>query len=339
MSNEWHSDPLLDDYLVHTIDLRQDPDSEDPIVASLVRPQTQPTAPTGAVLYVHGFTDYFFQTELADFYQQRGLAFYALDLRKCGRSLAEHHTPHYTSDLAFYDEELNAAVDVITDEVSALGGVPRVIVTAHSTGGLITALWLDRLAAADPERHGHVVGLVLNSPWLDLQGPAIIRTDLVTAVLFAIGSVRGKQPIPAGLSSAYGESLHSSAHGEWTYDLSRKPIGGFPATFGFVSAVRRGHRRVHDGIDVRVPALVLRSDKSVSATEYEPRVDSGDAVLDVHQIAQWSAGLSSRVTAVAVPDARHDIFLSVGPVRERAYAELDAWLAEELGISAETVAS
>jgi len=40
----------------------------------------------GAVLYVHGFTDYFFQTGLADFFAARGLRFYALDLRKCGRA-------------------------------------------------------------------------------------------------------------------------------------------------------------------------------------------------------------------------------------------------------------
>ena len=38
------------------------------------------------MLYVHGFSDYFFQTALADFFAARGLAFYALDLRKSGRA-------------------------------------------------------------------------------------------------------------------------------------------------------------------------------------------------------------------------------------------------------------
>ena len=58
------------------------------------------------MLYVHGFTDYFFQTELADFLAARGLPFYALDLRKCGRARRPGQTAHYVSDLALYDAEL-----------------------------------------------------------------------------------------------------------------------------------------------------------------------------------------------------------------------------------------
>ena len=69
-----------------------------------------PTASaTRAVLLVHGFTDYFFNTELADHFAARGFAFYALDLHKCGRSWREGQTPHFTTDLARYDTELERA--------------------------------------------------------------------------------------------------------------------------------------------------------------------------------------------------------------------------------------
>ena len=66
-------------------------------------------AATHAVLVVHGFTDYFFNTELADHFAARGFAFYALDLHKCGRSWREGQTPHFTTDLARYDAELERA--------------------------------------------------------------------------------------------------------------------------------------------------------------------------------------------------------------------------------------
>ena len=66
-----------------------------------------------AVLAVHGFTDYFFHTELADHFAGRGFAFYALDLHKCGRSWREGQTPHFTTDLARYDHELERALDMI----------------------------------------------------------------------------------------------------------------------------------------------------------------------------------------------------------------------------------
>ncbi len=116
------------------------------------------------MLYVHGFTDYFFHEPLADFFTDRDYAFYAIDLRKCGRSREPHHTPHFTTDLAQYDEELGLALEIIAEEV---GAETRIIVAGHSTGGLITALWLDRLRRRDPARHALVDGLLLNSPcWI-----------------------------------------------------------------------------------------------------------------------------------------------------------------------------
>lgn len=66
-------------------------DDEGPVVATLVRRRAE--RPSGrAVLYVHGFVDYFFQTHLADFFAERGWDFYALDLRKYGRSLLPGQT-------------------------------------------------------------------------------------------------------------------------------------------------------------------------------------------------------------------------------------------------------
>ena len=159
----WKPDLLGPGYRQHVIDLGPDPDGEGAVEAVLVRrePEGAETA-RGAVLYVHGFTDYFFQTQLADFFAARGLQFYALDLRKCGRARHPGHTAHYVSDLAYYDAELDAALAIIT---RAHPGGP-VIAAAHSTGGLIVPLWLHRRRLAGTS--GPVTGAVLNSPWLDL---------------------------------------------------------------------------------------------------------------------------------------------------------------------------
>ena len=106
-----------------------------------------PEKPTGAVLYVHGFTDYFFQTALADFFTERGFAFFALDLRKCGRSRRPGQTPHYVSDLRLYDDaELSRALAAVRHETDDA----PVLLAGHSTGGLVLSLWLDRLNAGDP---------------------------------------------------------------------------------------------------------------------------------------------------------------------------------------------
>lgn len=321
---EWGPDRFLDHYQVHTIDLGPDPDGEDPIDATLIRrPGAVRDAERGAVLYIHGFTDYFFHEPLADHFAGLGYAFYAIDLRKCGRSLAGHHTPHYTTDLAVYDTELGAAIDVMVDD---LGADTPILVGAHSTGGLIAALWLDRLRRLDPGRHRHVAGLLLNSPWFDLQGEPALRSYPVSMAFKAIAACRPKTVIPQELSSAYGESIHDSKHGEWSYDLDKKPLGGFGVTVGFLNAVRTGHRHLHRGIDVGVPSLVLRSDKTHFSRRYSAATDTADTVLDVDHIARWSGCLGNRVTSVPITDARHDVFLSVPHAREQAYREVDTWL-------------
>ena len=89
------------------------------LVATLVRRGEADPSATRAVLAVHGFTDYFFHTELADHFVSRGFAFYALDLHKCGRSWREGQTPHFTTDLARYDVELERALDIV---IGADGG-------------------------------------------------------------------------------------------------------------------------------------------------------------------------------------------------------------------------
>ena len=58
-------------------------DYEGKVVITLVRKQQQHKK---AVLYIHGFCDYFFQEELAKEYLANGFDFYAIDLRKYGRS-------------------------------------------------------------------------------------------------------------------------------------------------------------------------------------------------------------------------------------------------------------
>src|SRR5262245_6557979 len=96
-----------------SIDLASD--DEGPVTATLVR-RMSPT-PTGrAVLYVHGFTDYFFQTHLADFYADLGIDFYAIDLRKHGRSLLGHQTANYVGSIPTYFTELDAALAIIRDQ-------------------------------------------------------------------------------------------------------------------------------------------------------------------------------------------------------------------------------
>lgn len=318
---EWTQDDLGDGYERRTIPLGDDPDGEGTIEATLVR-HAPPAKAEAAVLYVHGFSDYFFQTEMAEFFTERGYAFYALDLRKCGRSRREGQTGHYVSDLALYDRELDESLAIIREET---GGKP-LLLSAHSTGGLILPLWLDRLnRRPGGTKAAGIAGLVLNSPWFDLQGKPWMRT-IGTQAIAAVSRIKPKSMINLPTTDAYGSSLHVSGHGEWEFNTAFKPLNGFPVSFGWLTAIRRGHARLHRGLDIGVPSLVLRSTKSRFARTWSAEVDEADAVLDVKQIARWAGCLGDAVTVVPIDKARHDVFISKDEPRKAAYAAVDTWL-------------
>jgi alpha-beta hydrolase superfamily lysophospholipase len=314
-------DDVLPGYRQATLKLGADPDGEGELVATLVRRGDAAVA-DHAVLVVHGFTDYFFHTELADFYAAHGFRVYAIDLHKCGRSWRAGQTPHFTTDLARYDTELQRALEIIAAET----GSAKVLVCGHSAGGLIVSLWLDRLRSRGATARCGVGGLVLNSPWLDLHGPAILRTAATSAAIGALSRVRKTRVVRAAGGGGYGFSLHRDYYGEFEYNLQWKPLGGFPVTVGWLHAIRRGHARLHRGLDVGVPNLVLRSDHSVAETTDPAAMERGDAVLNVRQIARWAGCLGNRTSIVPVVDAKHDVFLSLPEPRRVAYRELGKWL-------------
>ena len=317
---EW-TDDVLPGYRQHTLALGTDPDGEGELFATLVR--TSDSIPSSSVvLAVHGYTDYFFNTELADHFAARGWRFYGLDSRRCGRSWREGQTPHFTTDLTHYDRELEGALAIIGAENPAA----RVLVYGHSTGGLVVSLWLDRVRSRGDTAALKIAGLVLNSPFLDLNGPAILRTRATSTAIGAASRVRATRVVRGAGSGGYGLTLHRAYHGEFDYNLTWKPIGGFPITVGWIHAIRRGQARLHRGLDVGVPNLVLRSDHSVAETAETQLLQRGDAVLDVAHIARWAGCLGNRTTSVPVVDAKHDVFLSLSEPRAAAYAELDRWL-------------
>ena len=289
-------------------------DDEGPVEATLVH-RAAGSSTRRAVLHVHGFADYFFQTALADFWVAQGYDFYALDLRKYGRSLREHQTANFIADLTTYYEEVDEAYRLVT----ARDGHDHVVVSAHSTGGLIMALWAH-------DRQPSIAGMVLNAPWLDLQGSVLLRTA-GTKAIDQIGARRPYLSIRRDVSGFYVRSLHREHDGEWDFDLAWKPLSSWPVYAGWLRAVRRGHARAHRGLDVPAPVLVLTSARSSHPSEFDESCTGTDIVLDVELIRKWSHKLADHVTLVRVEGALHDVTLSRPPVRDRAFAQLRTWLA------------
>jgi alpha-beta hydrolase superfamily lysophospholipase len=291
------------------------PDADDGRVEVTLVRRTSSLTGGLAVLYVHGFGDYFFQRHLADFFEQQGIRFYAIDLRRHGRSMRPHQWPDYTYDIVEYVADIDAAVDVL----SAEEGVTWLLLNGHSTGGLAAVVH-----AARGERRSAVDALFLNSPFLDMNLPRV-QEVLLEPLLSFVGGFMPQLKVGA-LNTLYGDSIHRSQHGEWDFDLAWKPLAGLPARAGWIRAIHRAHAEVERGLHLSQPVLLLHSSRSLRPKEWSDDVQRADIVLDVADMRRLGPTLGSTVEVAEVPDAMHDLVLSAPEVRAHTFELVAEWL-------------
>lgn len=319
MSESWRPDVLGHGYEQLTLPLPDDAEGE--VVATLVRRTPMPRWLAWLrrmplhdvdVLYVHGWSDYFFQTELADFFAQRGARFFGLDLRKYGRSIRPHQTPGYIDNLSEYDADIEAALAAMQSTGR------RVFLLGHSTGGLVFTLWVNR-------NPGRVDALILNSPWLETQGSTIARL-MMAPILRAQAKVNAVGKLPNVDLGFYSRSIDVDRDGEWQFNHDWRPERGFIAKRAWGAAIIAGHQTIAGGLSIDIPILTMLSKRSFISLTWNAVMKSSDIVLVVDDIAKRSLKLGETVTVVRLDGAIHDIFLSAKPVRDEAYRQLDLWL-------------
>lgn len=285
----------------------------DPVL-TLVRRADEPAVPRGVVVHLHGYNDYFFQAHLADAVDAAGYAFLALDARRAGRSWRLGEVPHYQDDLREQGTDLTAAVTLAR---RVHPGVP-VVVHAHSTGGLVAALWAHAHRA-----RGGVEGLLLNSPFLG-AAPGFVPAVGDEAVR-ALARLRPLTPISSRPSS-YATHLLAANGGRWDFDTRLKRPEGVPARAGWYAAVRAGQNRLARGLAIACPVLVAHSGSSGPDRPDNPDLDRQDTVLDVRTIARLVPGLGPDVAVRTIEGAVHDLSLSADEPRAAYLAAVTDFL-------------
>lgn len=318
MTPDQHDPVLGAPYRLCILPVRHDP--RGPAQGTLVHrgPATREAAASSlapAVLLLHGWSDYVFQRELLEHLHHRGLDVWALDLRRHGRNLAADATssaaPTAIDSLAQYDEEIDAALDII-------GHHRPVLVLAHSTGGLTAVRWAQR-------HPGTIDALILNSPWLAFHLGEAGRRALLPLVRAIARRWPDARILPPGAPS-YVRAVHRDFDGDADFDLAWKPPGGHPFPASTLAAVLEAQGELHRAPRVDLPVLVLHASRSDFAPRYHPRMRSADVVLDVQGLHRAARRLGPRAEVVPIAGAVHDVFLAPLPVRERAEKELDRWL-------------
>jgi len=324
LSNESVDAVLGEPYKIYPIETS--PDSEEVFHSTLIeypfgsspRSESRSTSLRGIILYVHGFNDYFFQTELAEKADSAGFAFFAIDLHRCGRSLKSEDARADMRSVREFYAELDVAVElskkIAVDDYDEAERIPFVIL-GHSQGGLITSSYVndrkDELFAA----------LVLNSPFLDMNFNWPIR-KIVLPILSEIALFMPDFSVGSTGDPNYAYSLLKREKGEWEYIEEWKSAERPTQYLGWVRAIMNAQGRLHSKSDIKTPVLVLHSGCSAEGDEWTDDYMHCDGVLNVEHIAEWAPHLGENVTTKVIQDGLHDLLLSRKDVRDKAYHEI-----------------
>lgn len=262
-----------------------------------------------AYLYVHGFNDYFFQKEMGDRFVDSGYNFYAVDLRRYGRSWEPWQYPFNVRKQSEYFNDIDSAIAQIRRD-----GNVDITLSGHSTGGL-TVLYMAAMRGA---RLG-ADRVVTDSPFIEWNFSPFMRNVAAPLIQF-LSKFTKNSKIKQGHCDGYAYSLLKQYHGEWQYNTDWKMVYSPPVTFSWVGAVNSAQselmkKREH----ITVPILVMHSSRKIDGCNWTPEFQTGDAVLDPAMLQKRGEKLGSRRMVCTIDSGLHDLILSREDVRDAAY--------------------
>lgn len=301
----WHPD-ILPGYEARYVN--QGEAFDGPCRSTIVRLRAQRPS-RRAYLYVHGFNDYFFQTEMGRRFVDSGYNFYAVDLRRYGRSKEPWQYPYNIRDIREYYADIDSALAQIRRD-----GNTDITLSGHSTGGLTVLSF-----AADKGADCGVDRVVTDSPFLEWNYNSFYRNVAVPVVQF-LGKIFKNSKIKQSHCDGYAYSLLRQYHGQWEYNTDWKMIYSPPVTFSWVGAINAAQSRLMKRRkDIAVPILVMHSSRKIDGCGWTPEFQTGDAVLDPAMIQERGSLLGHERVVCAIDSGIHDLILSEPGPREAAY--------------------
>jgi len=286
----------------------------------------------GTVLLLTGRAEFIEKyTETAEALTARGFRVVTFDWRNQGlsdRPLANRQI-HHLRDFATLVDDLDAVHDAL---VAPLAGDGPVLLMAHSMGGLVATLALARHAGDDPSRYA---AAILSAPMFEINTGPLPRP--LVAALASLGRALGRAEryapgqhdyrpaegvFRADNSITSDPARYAAFHGPYAARPELR-VGG--VSFGWVAAALRAGKAVRTTLPlgrVRTPVLLLSA--------------PGDRVVRA-DAQRWVARRLGNATLVEHPEARHELLMERDALRDRVWADIDAFLDKTLAKTAASV--
>ena len=308
---DW-SDDILAGYRQTTLALGPDPDGEGDLFATVVT-RADPGPYANAVVAVHGFTDYFFNTELVDFFAARGYRVYGQDLHKCGRSWRAGQTPHFTTDLSRYDRDLELAVQIARKRIQVVAGTG-----SNSTAEAIELSTGAQKAKAD--------ALLLVAPYYNKPSPeglfqhfrAIARETDLPIMLYSV-------PGRCGVEITV-ETVGRLAQ-ECPTIRSIKEAGGKPERVDAIRTVVPAAFEILSGDDAMTVEFMKRGAVGVVSVASNLIPAEVKSLVDAALRKDWK---KAEELHHKYAEVFRDLFIESNPAPVKAAMAAQGWLAEEL---------
>lgn len=301
----WHSD-ILPGYEARYVN--QGEAFDGPCRSTIIRKLTG-RAGRPAILYVHGFNDYFFQSEMGKEFVDSGYDFYAVDLRRYGRSREPWQYPFNIRDIREYYADIDSAISQIKRD-----GHTDITLSGHSTGGLTVLTYAADRADACPAHR-----IVTDSPFLEWNFSPVIRNVGAPFVGF-LGKIWPDAKQKQDKCDGYAESLLKEFHGRWEYNTEWKMIYSPPVTYSWVGAINSAQSRLMKrGRRISIPVLVMHSSRKIDGCGWTPEFQTGDAVLNPFEIEKRGRRMGSNPRVCAIDSGLHDLILSEPKAAAAAY--------------------
>lgn len=308
----WHPD-ILPGYEARYVN--QGEAFDGPCRSTIVRKLCK-TPSTKAFLYIHGFNDYFFQSEMGERFVDSGYNFYAVDLRRYGRSKEPWQYPFNIRNQKEYFADIDSALVQMRKD-----GNTDITLGGHSTGGLTVAYF-----GAEKGDQVGVDRIVTDSPFLEWNFNSFMRNIAAPTIGF-FGKIFKNAKIKQGHCDGYAYSLLKEYYGEWTYNTDWKMVYSPPVTASWVGAINTAQSKLmKKAKNIKVPILVMHSSRKIDGCNYTPEFQTGDAVLDPFMLQKRGEKLGTVRVVCAIDSGLHDLILSKERARDTAYDSIFSFI-------------